>query len=106
MPAQPSDQQKFVFLMKVYFGTSDNPTDDVNPFTSLEEFAQAKVGDLRWGIDSEARRRSKLRFAFNYHKVLEHFKVLLSIDDICNALVDDKINKAAVEIWVKKADFI
>jgi hypothetical protein len=96
------------FLKRVYFGVSNNPKDDVNPFNDneLEDFGRAKVGDLRWGISSEAKQRSKIRFAYNYHKVLSLYGVALGVDDIYMSLTNqDSINNVIIESWANNAVF-
>lgn len=100
-----SEEQKFRFLKRVYYGVSDNPIDDVNPFQTSQDFGTAAVGDMNWGIDSDARERSKLRFAFNFHKVLASLSVFLPIEDIFSELKDEQTNDQVVTIWVDKADF-
>jgi hypothetical protein len=103
---EPTSAQKNRFLRKVYFAVSDNPNDDVNPYDSLEEFGNATVGSMRWGQSDEVRKRSKLRFSYNYHKVLEHYKVLLSIENVFSELNDEKVNNDAIKVWASKADFL
>ena len=103
--AAPTNQQKFTFLKRVYFGVTNNPDDDVNPFIDLNEFGNANVGSLRWGFDSQARQRSKVRFSGNYYAVLRHYRIILPVEDIFSELDDDNINDNAVEEWVKKALF-
>lgn len=101
----PTEQQKVRFLKSVYFGVSDNPVDDVNPFQNIEEFSVALVGEMRWGVDSGVRERSKLRFAFNYNAVLKQFQIELPIEDIFSNLRDDLSNGDVVNIWVQLANF-
>lgn len=98
-------EKKINFIKRVYFGTTDNPTDDVNPYSNLEEFGCATVGTLRWGIDEQVRQRSKIRFAYNFNNVLNHYNVILSVEDIFTALNDDKINNDIVLEWVEKSQF-
>lgn len=99
------NQQKFNFLKKVYFGVSDNYLDDINPFTDIVVFGNSPVGQLRWGFDPEARQRSKLRFAYNYHNVLKNFKIYLSVEDIFSFLIDADINDRVINKWVQIAIF-
>lgn len=100
-----TNEQKFNFLKRVYFGTTNNPNDDVNPYSDLAEFGHATVGTLRWGIETQAIQRSKIRFAHNYYNVLNHYNVTLSIEDIFSALIDDQINDDVVSNWVEQANF-
>jgi len=98
-------EKKFRFLKITYFGASDNPNDDVNPYDDLDTFGKATVGSLGWGIDDGVRKRSKLRFAHNYYHVLRHYGVLLTIEDILENLVDDLSNDEVVEKWLEAAVF-
>lgn len=100
------EDKKYKFLLRVYFGVSDNPKDDVNPYTDLKEFEKANVGSLRWGIDPEAKQRSKIRFAYNYCRVLqEAYNLILKMEDILPELIDEKINSEIVKKWVTKVNF-
>lgn len=101
----PTEEQKIRFLKKVYFGVTNNPKDDVNPFDNLEEFGLANVGLLRWGKNDSVRKRSKLRFAHNYHLVLKHYQVHLPIDEIYFQLEDSSTNDGVVKIWKDLAKF-
>jgi hypothetical protein len=101
----PTNEQKFNFIKRVYFGTTNNPDDDVNPYSDLSEFGRATVGTLRWGVTSEARQRSKIRFAHNFYNVLDHYNVRISVDNIYAALIDDKPNDDVVNTWVGQANF-
>ena len=100
-----TEEQKFRFLKRVYFGVSDNANDDVNPFENLSEFGNAAVGEMRWGVDADVRERSKLRFSFNYNAVLDHFNIQLPIEDIFSNLKDELSNDDVVTIWVELANF-
>lgn len=101
----PTNEQKFNFIKRVYFGTTNNPDDDVNPYSDLSEFGDATVGTLHWGVNSEARQRSKIRFAHNFYNVLNYYNVRLSIENIYAELVDDSINDDVVSEWVRQANF-
>lgn len=101
----PTKEKKFAFLKKVYFGVSDNPDDDVNPYSDLESFGNAPVGSMRWGQNPDVIKRSKLRFSHNYSQVLKNFKVSLSVDDIFNELEDERTNDQVVTKWIDHAVF-
>jgi hypothetical protein len=101
----PTPVQKFRFLKRVYFGTSDNPVDDVNPFSDLQTFGSATIGEMSWGIDSEVRKRSKIRFSQNYFNVLRQFGIRLEIEEIFLRLVDEKSNDTVVMEWAEIAEF-
>lgn len=102
----PSKKKKIRFLKKVYFGVSNHPDDDVNPYDNLEVFTNSLVKDMDWGHDEDVRQRSKLRFAFNYHNVLQLYNVHLTIEDIYLELKDDLTNKDVIEIWSNKSTFV
>lgn len=101
----PTNEKKFKFLKSVYYGVTNNPKDDVNPFTNVDEFGHAPVGVLRWGEGTQTRQHSKIRFSHNYYKVLKHYKVILPIENIFGALDDDMPNDDVVMIWVTQATF-
>lgn len=101
-----SDEKKIKFLSRVYFGVSDNPYDDVNPYMHLDVFLNATVGELRWGETLEVRQRSKIRFASNFAKVLDSFYISISVEDAWTAIQDDeKNNTDVVKEWVESANF-
>lgn len=101
-----TEEKKYRFISRVYFGVSDNPHDDVNPYSDLNAFLQASVGDLRWGQTLEVRQRSKIRFASNFSKVLYSFYILLSVEDAWDVIQDDQLsNEDAVKAWVQLAIF-
>ncbi|MEJ7830086.1 MAG: hypothetical protein WKF91_17890 [Segetibacter sp.] len=102
---KPTPAQKFGFLMKVYFGVSNNPKDDVNPYDSFSAFIQSPVGEMRWGVTLDTRKRSKLRFAYNYSESLKYYKVYLPVEDIFIGLEDEKTNEAVVGEWAESALF-
>ena len=101
----PTNEQKINFLKRVYFGVSNNPDDDVNPYNDLNEFGNASVGSLRWGYDAQARQRSKVRFSNNYYSVLRHYRIILKVEDVFSELEDANSNNTAVLEWVSKAIF-
>lgn len=110
MPKQPTLDQKTRKMESLYFGVSDNPLDDVNPFpptdSGFENFLASDVGDLRWGSDAEVRKRSKQRFAFNFSRVLASLGVTLNVGDTLAELANDNVKNAKVaEKWARKAVF-
>ncbi len=99
-------EKKYKFLLRVYFGVSDNPNDDVNPYDNLNAFESSTVGELFWGENGDARGRSKIRFSYNYVKVLEQFGVFMNIEDVHSAIENDETsNSDVVNIWLETADF-
>ena len=97
-------------MESLYFGVSDNPLDDVNPYpetdSGFENFLESNVGDLRWGEDSEVRNRSKQRFAYNFSRVLVSLGVTLSMGTVLAELADDDVKNSKVAAkWAKKAVF-
>lgn len=101
----PAEKHRFLTLN--YFGLSDIPSDDVNPYTDLDSFKENTVESLRWGLDTEVRKRSKMRFADRYNRVLrQEFHVELAFGDIMKELMDEEqTNSDAVDVWVKKSTF-
>jgi len=99
-------EKKRRFIKRTYFGVSDNPLDDVNPFDAWNEFLAAKVKDMNWGINPDAIKRSKIRFAYNFNKILEHYNVSLALEDILVDLDKDaQTNEAMINTWADKAVF-
>ena len=98
-----SKSEKRRWLRKVYFGATDNPDDDVNPFTDIDVFYQKKVGDLDWGISGGAIKRSKKRFSENTRRLLQLFDVRLSNDVIFESVKSQKtLNTDVVEAMVSR----
>jgi len=99
-------EKKRRFIKRTYFGVSDNPLDDVNPFDAWDEFLAAKVKDMNWGIDPDAIKRSKIRFAYNFNQILAHYNVSLALEDILVDLdKDTQTNEAMINTWADKAVF-
>jgi len=106
MPRELTPQEKKRFISLKYFGTTDNPVDDVNPYDSLPEFLANSVGSLNWGESFTVRRNSKMRFAFNFHQVLSIFRVAISPTDIMTILDnEDLLNENAVNEFINGASF-
>lgn len=94
------------FIAKSFFGTTNNPKDDVNPFEDMPNFLDATVGTLRWGISAVARRNSKMAFAFTYHRVLQVYQTDLAMSNILDAISDDDaVISDVVDKWTLTAVF-
>ena len=94
------------FIAKSFFGTTNNPKDDVNPFGDMTNFLQASVGDLRWGISDMARRNSKIAFAFTYHRVLQVYQTDLAMSNILDAIESDEaVISEVVDKWNQTSIF-
>lgn len=106
MPKEFSTAQKERFLSKAYFGISDNPLDDVNPYHDLDTFLSSTVGSLRWGGSRPVRKRSKERFSHTLHRVLAQMGVELGQWDALEELENDsKGNAEVVTAWAARARF-
>lgn len=106
MPRKLTPQEKKRFISLKYFGTADNPHDDVNPYNDLNEFLRNPVGSLNWGISPMTRRNSKMHFAFNFHQVLGIYKIDLSYTDVMDIINDEhKTNDNAVDAFIEYATF-
>ena len=106
MPKEYTPQQKHLYLAKYFFAVSDNPQDDVNPYRDLDIFLKSKIGSMNWGGAANVRKRSKERFSYSYHSMLDLAGVNLSKWDILEQLEDDEVtNDEAVEKWVTLAEF-
>ena len=103
---QYSNEARIKFLSSVYFAVSNNPLDDVNPVNDMDSFLILKVGQMGWGVDSEVRNRSKLRFGHSYNKTLAQYAVILSINNILSELQQDNASNGEVIVaWNKIAEF-
>lgn len=99
-------EKKRRFIKRIYFGVSDNPLDDINPYEAWDEFLAAKVKEMNWGIDPDAIKRTKIRFAYNFNQVLNHYNVILNLDDILMDLDQDtQTNETMINSWADKAVF-
>ncbi|MBI4516960.1 MAG: hypothetical protein HY699_14210 [Deltaproteobacteria bacterium] len=107
MAGEFSDLEKRVFLQMLYFGTTDAPGDDVNPYDSVSVFLTSTVGSLRWGIDQQVRQRSKARFAFAFSRILVAYEITnLDESKIADSLGDDtRTNMQVVDGWVAVSKF-
>ncbi len=98
--------EKIKFTSRAYFGVSNNPRDDVNPFNDLQVFLNSKVNSLRWGAGGGTANRSKKRFASNMRRVMQTFDIRIDEDDVFQALKpSSKKNSQVVEDIVKDAVF-
>ena len=101
-----SAEKKEDLIAKIYFGVTDNPKDDVNPYRKLDEFLAASVGSLRWGESDEVRYRSKYSFSDIFVQILDLFHVSLSFDQAMEGVKDDtKKNSEVVKTWASQAKF-
>lgn len=91
MPRQINPEQKKRFITLKFFGTTNDPQDDVNPYDSVNEFLSNSVGTLNWGSSANARRNSKLRFAYTFHNVLSLYRVFVRPDAVMETISDDAI---------------
>lgn len=92
--------------MKAYFAVTNNPTDDVNPFTSYSQFIPATVGELNWGFSDEAKNDAKMRFSLVFNKFLLVAGISLTSSDILSKISDDdSVNKDIVLEWVALSKF-
>jgi hypothetical protein len=106
MPRELTSDEKKRFVSLKYFGTTDNPLDDVNPCDSLNEFLENSVGSLNWGIDATVRRNSKMRFAYNFNQLLNIYRIVLSPADIMTIIDDeDQTNQNAVDEFINHSSF-
>lgn len=104
--AEFTKEEKIRWLTLKYFGTTDNPQDDVNPYDSVNVFLDSTIGSLRWGVDSKVRQHSKIRFADTFRNVLSLYKVDIDLAAIITSIQDDnKTNRSVIEEWVKIAIF-
>jgi hypothetical protein len=96
-------EQKIKWMTRMYFGVSDTPNHDVNPFESRAEFLEGKVGDLNWGIDKNS---SKKSFASRFIQLMELYQIHLDEKQILSVLDDEnQFNKDVVAIWAEIAIF-
>ncbi len=106
MARELTTAQKKRYISIKYFGGTDSPKDDVNPYDSLSEFLENEVGSLNWGISPEVREHSKERAANTLSKMVTADKVVLSASVIFEIISkDDILNKTAVSRMVDKAIF-
>ena len=100
--------EKEWFTIK-YYGTLNSPKDDFCQFDTIEQLEDClneTVGNLRWGIDQDVRRRSKMRFSRTFSKVLKAFDVLLPYKMVFETMQDDdQTNRQAVDKLFAAADF-
>jgi len=94
------------FIKRTYFGVSDNPKDDINPFEDWQPFLDAKVSDMHWGLTAQTKKASKQHFAYAYTAVLALYNVQLTMKQIIDELnKEDQTNQQVINIWADTAIF-
>lgn len=68
--AEPTRIQKHHYLLIKFFGTTDTPKDDVNPYDSVGVFRRSRIDSLRWGNTPPTISNSKDRAARRLHEVV------------------------------------
>jgi hypothetical protein len=100
----PAQKKRYISIK--YFGCTDSPKDDVNPYDSLQDFLDNEVGTLNWGTSPEVREHTKERAANTLSKMVTADKVILSPNMIFEIISkDDILNKTAVSRMIDKAIF-
>jgi hypothetical protein len=106
MARELTAQEKKRFMSLKYFGTTDNPEDDVNPHDSVADFLTDSVGNLNWGNTATERKNSKKRFSFNFNQVLAMYSVILTYNGIVTIVEEDEqSNEDAVNRFIEAASW-
>lgn len=80
-------ENKFRWISKMYFSVSDSPVHDVNPFTEIEPFLKAKVGDMDWGNDKA---KSKEKFVGYLSNIFNLYDFIIPKEEILKSLSNEK----------------
>jgi hypothetical protein len=62
---------QYRWVSKIFFNVTDAPEEKINPFSDLTQFLNARVGDLRWGKDTngvKAQFTKKLNYIFSLYE--------------------------------------
>ncbi len=95
--------QKTRWMIRMYFGVSDTPNHDVNPFENYKEFLEAKIGDLAWGKNKLA---SKKAFASRFVNLLAMYDIKIDESAVLKTLeTESRLNKDVIEHWAEIAVF-
>jgi hypothetical protein len=86
---EKSEKKKKKFITLTFFGTTNNYQNDVNPYDSIAEFMANSVGSLKWGTSAEAKRKSKIDFAYNFHRILDIYNVCVASPTVADIIRDD-----------------
>jgi hypothetical protein len=84
--------KKFRWISQMYFHVADNSILKVNPFQDLSDFLQARVGDLAWGKDHEARQHSKERFINHFERMIHLYNYQIPGHEVRNCILNDDLS--------------
>jgi hypothetical protein len=104
MLKQINQEKKKRLITLIFFGTTNNDQDDVNPYDSVTQFMAHSVGTLNWGTGANIRIGSKHRFAYTFHSVLKIFNVSVHPNTVIEIISDDAtMLKDAIDRIVENA---
>jgi len=84
--------KKFRWISQMYFHVADNSILKINPFQDLSDFLQARVGDLAWGKDFEARQHSKERFINHFERMIHLYDYQIPDQEVRNCVLNDDLS--------------
>ena len=88
--------RQFRRIARIYFSVAGNTKYNANPFKDLSEFLQAKVGDLKWGNDENARNNSKTGFAQSFARMLDLYNLHVTAKELMDYFSDDKLSNEEI----------
>jgi hypothetical protein len=100
-------EQKKRFITLIFFGTTNNYQNNLNPYDCVTGFTANSVGTLNWGTDADIRRESKQRFAYTFHRILSKcYDIHIHAPTVEGIISDDNtMLKDAIDRIVEKAAF-
>jgi hypothetical protein len=91
-----SEEKKFRWIAKVYFGVLDSPKHDVNPFDDIPPFLEAKVKQLEWGKDPQERASSKQTFCRYFMRLIELYDFYVPEEEIMKCINNEEMKNKDV----------
>ena len=84
-----TSDNRFRWISKIFFSVSDSPDADVNPFEDVPTFVEAKVGDLTWGKDAQARQQAKDKFVKSVGIIFNLYDFVIPAEEISKGLQNE-----------------
>jgi len=93
-------ENKFKWISRMYFGVSDSPSHDVNPFEEMNPFLEATVKQLEWGKDGESRAKAKEKFCEYFMRILDLYDFSIPKDEIMKCLLNESMKNKDVVTYL------
>lgn len=78
--------KQYRWVSKIFFSVVDSPETDINPFSDISQFLNAKIGDLKWGKDAKT---AKEKFTKNISNIFGLYEFVIPTEEISKGLLND-----------------